>query len=237
VHFISGGEYAIVKDGEIISTDDGYFSNYFNLAQDYQSIEKTLKLPQKVKEPCKGIRILSGDIIEIILSFIISANNNIGRIKKTILRLCENYGEKREFSGIKYSAFPHLQNLSKITESEFRSLGCGYRSAYLEKTVAVLQNMNLPELQKLNNDELYKQLTALCGVGDKVARCIMLFAFHRLDIVPVDTWIIKTAGKFVGTQSKTPKTVAVALQEYFGQYGGIAQQYIFYYTQNLKNAI
>jgi N-glycosylase/DNA lyase len=238
VHFVSGGEYAIVKDGEIISTNDGYFRNYFDLAGDYENIKNTTKLPQKVKDECCGIRILLGDVAEIIISFIISANNNIKRIKGTIKRLCERYGERRQNpDGGEYFTFPTLENLAATDADDFKSMGCGYRAGYLVKTVKALRAVNFNEWWELNNGELYDRIIQLHGVGDKVARCIMLFAFHRLDIIPVDTWIIKTAGNFVDIRGKTPKTVAAELQAYFGQFGGIAQQYIFYYTQHLRQTL
>ncbi|MDR1917975.1 MAG: hypothetical protein LBQ05_03235 [Christensenellaceae bacterium] len=276
VHFISGGEYAIVKNGEIICTNDDYFTKYFDLETDYENIKNTAVLPQKIKDPSSGIRILNGDIVEIIISFIISANNNIKRIKKTIAALCERFGTPHQFTPthpidfprqfdpeqpvtpeqtlvsahsvtvahqfapgqtITYYAFPTLDALTRITADDFKTMGCGYRAEYLVKTAAALQAVKFDEWQKLNDDELYQQIIKLHGVGDKVARCIMLFAFHRLNIIPVDTWIIKTAGNFVDVVGKTPKTVAVELQKYFGAFGGIAQQYIFYYTQFLKQNI
>jgi len=232
VEFISGAEYALVRGDDIIeTTNDAYFRNYFDLSTDYEKMP--LKLPEIVKKSCCGLRILNGDIIEIIISFIISANNNIKRIRATINRLCEKYGKNCG----NYFAFPTLDKLSKITETDFSKLGCGYRSPYLVKTIKILTTINLSNWQKLSNDELYNQLIALSGVGDKVARCIMLFAFHRLDIIPVDTWIIKNADKFIKNPAKSPKSVALQLQSHFGRFGGVAQQYIFYYTQFLRREL
>jgi N-glycosylase/DNA lyase len=236
VHFVSGREYAVVAGGEIISTNDEYFANYFDLQTDYDEIQRTIKLSKENIESCGGIRILCGDFAEIVISFIISANNNIKRIKKTISALCEAHGEKLNFRGATYYAFPTTAALSKISAEEFAAFGCGYRAPYLVKTAAALNTMSFAELSRLPNTELYKKLTALHGVGDKVARCIMLFAFHRLDIMPTDTWIIKSADKFI-TPAKTAKQTAVRLQDYFGEYAGIAQQYIFYYTQFLRKKI
>jgi N-glycosylase/DNA lyase len=238
VRFVSGNEMAVVAaDGKISSTNDDYFRVYFDLATDYGSIENGLTLPAKIVAACRGIRILNADPAEIIVSFIISANNNIKRIKNTVAKICEKHGERRHFDGTSYFAFPTLSALGKITAAEFAAFGCGYRAPYLVKTIGALQGADFARWRELNNDELYKRLIGLAGVGDKVARCIMLFAFHRLDIVPVDTWIIKNAGRFIDVRGKTPKTAAVELQKHFGAFGGIAQQYIFYYTQFLKQTI
>jgi N-glycosylase/DNA lyase len=224
VHFISADNYAVIVNEKIYSTNDDYFYNYFDFDTDYGKIESALKMGQ-------GLRILYADFVETVISFIISANNNIKRIKKTVAGLCEKYGKPRKFGEIIYRAFPTLEMLKTITADEWHKLGCGYRSPYLVKAVIELSIMDFNELNKLDNDKLYKQIIRLHGVGDKVARCIMLFAFHRMDIVPVDTRIMQRARQFIDTKNKTAKTVAEALQRYFGKYAGVAQQYIFDKTE------
>lgn len=221
VHFLSGSGYAIIKrNGEVICTNEEYFTNFFDLSTDYNKINKALVLNPEIIVAGDGIRILNGDFNEIVISFIISANNNIKRIRKTVEQICEKYGEQRTFNKTTYYTFPTLDQLSTATEVDFAELGCGYRAPYLIKTIAELKNMSFDELNKLPNDVLYKKLTALHGVGPKVAACIMLFAFHRLDVYPVDTWI------------KKAKNILTA-----HPYAGVAQQYLFYYLQHLKKEL
>jgi N-glycosylase/DNA lyase len=229
IHFMSGAEYAVINDkGEISSTNDEYFAHYFDLTTDYDEINKSINLDEKIITAGNGIRILRGEFSEIVISFIISANNNIKRIRKTIERLCEKYGEELTFNKIKYYTFPALNRLSQITADEFAAIGCGYRSPYLVKTIALLKNTSFAELNKLNDKALYSELRKFCGVGDKVASCIMLFCFHRLNICPIDTWIKKAL------TSLPPAAQTILTND---GYAGIAQQYIFYFLQFLKKPL
>ena len=203
-HFISAGEYAIVeKNGTFTSTNDKYFHNYFDLDTDYTDIQGKLNLPLEIIKAGQGMRILRADYIEMVISFIISANNNIKRIKQIIAKLCEQYGEARTFGKIRYHAFPTLEKLSTINVNKFITLGCGYRAPYLVKAIQQLST-NTP-------------LTSIMGVGPKVAACVKLFALHQLDVVPVDTHIQKSID-----DGLTPT----------GEYAGVAQQYIFYCMTN-----
>ncbi|MDR0384123.1 MAG: hypothetical protein LBH47_02250 [Christensenellaceae bacterium] len=247
IHFISGCEYAIVEEDKILSTNDLYFENYFDLAADlygkgdvdfsYKEIQKTILLNTDILQACDGVRILRGNFVETVISFIISANNSIKRIKGSIDLLCKRYGKRLNFRGHEYFGFPLLERLEGITVDDWRSLGCGYRSLYLLKTVLMLKDISFDELCQLNNEGLYERLIRLSGVGDKVARCIMLFAFHRLDIMPVDRWILKSAEKFIESKERTIKGTAAEMEKYFGRFGGVAQQYIYYYTQFLGRKI
>lgn len=192
-----------------------------------------------------GVRILKMPFVECLVSFIISANNNIKRFTQTLNTLSERFGRSvsvQNFNSGLY-AFPELDSLSQISEDEFRGMGCGYRAPYLVKTIRMLCDPSLgfdyEILSRLSNDDLLGKLCSLYGVGDKVARCIMLFAFSRYDVVPVDTWILKSAislgiineGEY--TKSNT-RQIATKMTDVFGKYAGIFQQYLFYYTQGLR---
>ena len=213
---------------EIKSNDSGFFYNYFDFDTDYGSIKRDL-----LRHDCLvpaimdggGIRILRAPFVEMVVSFIISANNNIKRFTKTLNLLCERFGSPL---GNGRFAFPTLDELCKIEAETFRELGCGYRGPYLVRAIEQLGRMDFADLEKLSDGDLYKELTALAGVGDKVVRCIMLFAFHRLNIAPVDTWIKKAIADLGCDQP---------IEEMFAPWAGVAQQYIFYYMQYLGKAI
>ncbi len=225
---MSGQHYAEIKtvDGQVtIDCDDAmYFYQYFDFDTNYETIKQTLTASklQKAITDGGGIRILRGDFLEIVLSFIISANNNIKRFTKTINDLCEQYGTK---TACGYNGFPTLAQCEQISETDFKRLGCGYRAPYLVKAIQELKALDFSQLQKLNNHELQRELLKMSGVGPKVAACVMLFAFHRLDTAPVDTWIKKAIAQMSTAEQQK------ILQ---GQYAGIAQQYIFYYLQHLQ---
>lgn len=228
---MSGSHWAkikVVNNQMIIDCDDAnYFYHYFDFETDYQTIKVNLNAPklQNALACGSGIRILHGDFVEIVLSFIISANNNIKRFTRTINDMCEQYGN---LTSCGYYAFPTLEQCESITKSDFKRIGCGYRAPYLVKTIQQLKKISFVNLQTLTNSELQRELLKLSGVGPKVAACIMLFAFHRLDIAPVDTWIKKAISQLSSDEQQTIL---------HGRYAGVAQQYIFYYLQHLQKEV
>ena len=221
-------ELQTLPDKVVINCDDAnYFYHYFDLDTDYQVIKNALAFPklQKAMAVGGGIRILHGDWTEMVISFIISANNNIKRFTKTLNALCEQYGTAIDGHGY---AFPTLAQLLPITAAEWRALGCGYRDQYLVKAVQQLTELDDTALAALSDVELNKALLALAGVGPKVAACIMLFAFHRLAVAPIDTWLKKAITQL------TPSEQACILH---GEYAGVAQQYIFYALRHLHQSL
>lgn len=227
---VSRGHWAEIKQGKdlkIVCDDVEYFYNFFDFETDYQRIKEVLSAP-KLRHALSsggGIRILKADFIEIVLSFIISANNNIKRFTKTINNLCREFGT---ILSCGYHSFPSLEQCAKITVNDFQRLGCGYRSMYLVTAIQQLKSLNFNDLQGLTNKDLECELLKIKGVGPKVAACIMLFAFHRLDVAPVDTWIKKAIAQL----SKQDQQKIL-----MGEYAGVAQQYIFYYLQHLHKEI
>ncbi len=228
---MSGCHWAEIKTSDkqtIITCDNAqYFYRYFDFENNYQTIKATLTASklQNALTCGGGIRILKADFIEIVLSFIISANNNIKRFTKTINDICKEYGAETECG---HYSFPSLEQCAMITEEDFKHLGCGYRAPYLVKAIQQLKDLDFVKLQSLPNAELQHELLKISGVGPKVAACIMLFAFHRLNVAPVDTWIKKAI-----TQLSTEEQQIIL----HGPYAGIAQQYIFYYLQHLQREV
>ena len=170
---------------------------YFDLNTDYGEYKKTLsKIDSHTKESIEfghGIRILNQDLWEMIISFIISANNNIPRIKGIIERMSKAYGTKVLWKGEEYYLFPSPEELKNVRVSDFRALGLGFRDIRIyETTQYILNNPKfLEELQKEESTEKVRQmLLTLSGVGPKVADCIMLFSdLKRLDVFPIDVWV------------------------------------------------
>ena len=165
-----------------------------------------------------------------IISFIISANNNIPRIKGIIEKICCNLGEKKDG----YYAFPTLERLCEADVEFFRKIGAGYRAEYLVKTAQALQRIDVNKIYSLDTRSARKALTELMGVGNKVANCILLFAYHKTDLFPMDTW-----SKKIYRQLNLPSTDNVNKMEdnlvaKFGELSGYAQQYLFYYYRTKK---
>ena len=215
------------KDGtKIICKNQKYFINYFDLDTDYAIIKSELD-KENLSDAINfgaGIHILKQDPIETIISFIISANNNIPRIKKTIEKLCEGYGTNCG----DYYAFPTLQQLNNVSYSFLKEIGCGYRAEYLMDTIKRLQNFDCDEICTMDTLNARKRLIELKGVGRKVADCILLFGFYKTDVFPTDTWITKVYTDEFGDNNMSPIKISEYYSNKFGNLSGYAQQYMFY---------
>lgn len=217
---------------EIISNNAEYFVDYFDLNTDYNEIKNTLNKNQILSKMIPfgyGIRILNGDPLEMIFSYIISQNNNIKRIQKIIEKLCEIGSRKDGFN-----AFPTIDELSNAPLEFYQSLGAGYRDKFLKQTADTLKNVDLEEVRKKSTDEIYNFLISLQGIGPKVASCILLFGFQKKDKFPVDTWIEQVYYNHF-SDKKMPRTdIQKYFENEFKEYSGIAQQYLFYFERERK---
>lgn len=244
------GEKEINKTKEIITFTgkcDGNFKEiveeYFDLNRDYEKIKKQLEnIDEYLKtsiEYGKGIRILNQDLWETIISFIISANNNIPRIKGIIERISQKYGNKIEWNGKKYYTFPTPEQLKDVTVQEFRNLGLGFRDIRLYETTQMILNKEV-DLEKLrknpNTQEVRNELLKLSGVGPKVADCILLFSdLKRFDVFPIDVWVRRVMNDLYIKESDESKVSKAKIEklaeEKFGDLKGLAQQYLFYWRR------
>ena len=218
-------------------------TQYFDLDRDYEKIKKTLsKIDNNLKKSSEygsGIRILNQDLWEMIISFIISANNNIPRIKGIIERMSKKYGKEIEFNGKKYYTFPTKEELSKATISDLRALGMGFRDKYIYKTTQKINSkeVDLEKIKDMNNTkEIREELLKLPGVGPKVADCILLFSIlNRYDVFPIDVWVRRVMNELY-IHNKDEKKVSkreiekIAIDK-FGPLQGFAQQYLFYWKR------
>ena len=216
---------------------------YFDLKRDYKKIKEELsKIDENMKtsiEYGKGIRILNQDLWETIISFIISANNNIPRIKGIIEKLSKKYGKELEFEGKKYYTFPTPKELENVTVEDYRSLGLGFRDIRLYETTKMIleKKVDLQELRKNPNTfEVREKLLALSGVGPKVADCILLFSdLKRFEVFPIDVWVRRVMNDlYIKNPDETKvskKQIEKIANEKFGSLAGLAQQYLFYWRR------
>ncbi len=239
-HLFAKNKYCLLhkENGRvIINTNEAqFFANYFDLCTDYGNIKDNLGKYCGLQEALKygfGIRILNQDPVEMIVSFIISANNNIPRIKGIIERLCSGYGEQTKYG----YAFPTLEALSEADESFFVSIGAGYRAKYLTETARHLKDFDIESIRSLDTATARKKLTALSGVGNKVADCILLFAYKKTDLFPMDTWSRKIYKALNMPKSQNVNEMSHYLVERFGNLSGYAQQYLYYYYRQKQNII
>ena len=236
----------VIFNGVNYGTTDSIeeINHYFDLNRNYDELKSKLeKIDDYMKNSIefgKGIRILNQDLWETIISFIISANNNIPRIKGIIDRLSEKYGEKLEYEGREYYSFPEPIALKDVSVSEYRLLGLGFRDIRLfETTQKVLNNeFYLNGQGNLDTATVYKNLLELSGVGPKVADCILLFSdLKRFDVFPIDVWIRRVMNDLYIHNDDETKVSKVQIQkladEKFGDLKGLAQQYLFYWRRSL----
>ena len=216
---------------------------YFDLKRDYKKIKEELsKIDENMKtsiEYGKGIRILNQDLWETIISFIISANNNIPSIKGIIEKLSKKYGKELEFEGKKYYTFPTPKELENVTVEDYRSLGLGFRDIRLYETTKMIleKKVDLQELRKNPNTfEVREKLLTLSGVGPKVADCILLFSdLKRFEVFPIDVWVRRVMNDlYIKNPDETKvskKQIEKIANEKFGNLAGLAQQYLFYWRR------
>lgn len=226
IHF----EKDIIK---ICSSDIDYFYYFFDLDRDYGEIKDKLRQDNFLSSAVDfghGIRIINNDAYEMIVSFIISANNNIGRIKKSIEYLCSHFGKNMG----EYYAFPTLEELKKANIEDYVSAGLGYRAPQMYETIQQLTDKDIEKLKNMNSVEQQKYLISLKGIGEKVANCVMLFGLHIKNVFPVDTWINKVYNKLTNTDEHDRKKITRELESRYGELSGYAQQYLFYYFRENK---
>lgn len=234
------------KDIVITGICDGNIEDickkYFDLDRNYEEIKETLSLiDDNMKESIKygkGIRILNQDLWEMIISFIISANNNIPRIKGIIERMSAKYGQEIKFRGTSYYTFPTIDELSQASVKDLKDLGLGFRDRYVYETTKKIKEgkINLENLKQESTNEVRKQLLTLTGVGPKVADCIMLFStLKRFDVFPVDVWVRRVMNDlYIHNEDETKvnkKQIQEIARDKFGALEGIAQQYLFYWKR------
>lgn len=206
---------------------EGFWRHYFDLEADYGSfrdkIDKKDIYLTAASEFGSGIRILNQDLWEMIITFLISQQNNIPRIRKCIKNICACYGEKKEngFGGY-YDTFPSPEALSRASEDDLRALNLGYRSKYIAVTAKRIAGgeVDLTSIKSMVYPEAKEALTKLYGVGQKVADCICLFGLHQMEAFPVDTHIRQVMDRRY--------TEGFPFERY-GGCQGLMQQYIFYY--------
>lgn len=214
---------------------------YFDLKTNYENIKQELsKIDEYLANSIKygnGIRILKQDLWETLISFIISANNNIPRIKTIIERICKKYGNKIEFKGKEFYTFPTPKAMENATVQDFRDLGLGFRDVRVYETVQrTLRNEINLEKMKIENDveKLREKLLEIPGVGPKVADCIMLFSLKKYQVFPVDVWVRRVISElYFENKEQQPKTIQKFAKEHYGDLAGLAQQYLFYWRRDL----
>lgn len=207
---------------------------YFDLNRDYEKIKKEVlknnkELSSMIKK-CETYRILNQDPFEMCISYIISQNNNVKRISKSIEKLSEKYGKKIEFNKKEYYLFPRYDELKNISQEDLSTIKIGFRDKYIIDFLNKYES--LKEIHNLSTDEAILELLKVKGIGMKVASCILLFGYKRLDVYPIDTWVKQYISQNYKIKNDQ-KTIEKFTKEKYGKYAGLIIQYMFHSQRNI----
>lgn len=209
-------------------------AHYLGLDQPLRSIERALgrdTILARILPQTSGIAILRQDPWECLASFVISAFNNIPKIEMTLERLSERFGERLPAGG---HAFPHAGALADAPERALRECVLGYRAPYLRSVARLIDSrvFDLRALFVLSYDEAKRMLLELPGVGEKVADCVLLFAYGKTEAFPVDVWVKRAVERwyFRGSQ-KSEREIRTFARRRFDGLAGYAQQHLFYFAR------
>lgn len=256
---VSGGRYVeAVQDGQTFQfhcsdEDFPFWSRYFDLETDYgviiSSVRKRDVYLQEAARAGSGIRILNQDAWEMIITFIISQQRTIPKIREAVENLSRLYGEERQALSafgeiVVYHTFPTPSQLKKASLEDLQALKLGYRARYIHRICrdADDKTLDLSLLSTMDYKKAMEYLIGFYGIGTKVANCICLFGLHHVEAFPVDTWIqqILMNHYYRKKYDSAPKThlYEMMVQDNFGKYkgcAGVMQQYIFYYERTVLN--
>ncbi len=212
--------------------------DYFDLNRDYNKIAvNILKKDDKIKnaiEYSKGLKMIHQDPFETLISYIISQNNRVSSISNSLNMISANYGEKVVFEGKDYYLFPSVQKLSRLTIQDFRNCKVGFRDKYLYEIIQNIINkkLNLESIYNMDGEDALKYLMNFKGIGMKVASCILLFAYQKFDVYPVDTWVKKFMKDDYNIEGEN--NIRNFTSTTYKEYSGLAIQYMFNYKRNKK---
>ena len=211
------GEGGVVADVE----------SYLRASDDIGSIQDALSRDDVMASGIRkveGLRLVKMDEWECLVSYVLATYSNIPRIRRMIELLSERYGEE---IGDGVFAFPRARSLASATVDELAACGLGYRARYLHSICRAVDEEAVVSFEKLDRRALREQLKRLPGVGDKVADCVSLFGYGRLEAFPVDVWIERALARLYGMSGSYRKMVEFA-EERFGPVAGYAQEYLYY---------
>lgn len=227
---------------------ENWQQHVFRLDDKYDEIIKEISRKDRIigniTKEYSGLRIMRQKPIQCIISFLCSSNNNIPRIRLILQNLSRKFGKKIEWNDNTFYTFPTLKMLSCISQAELLQCGFGYRAEYVRKTVKSIldQEINMKIIRESDYAKSKQEILKLSGVGEKIADCILLFSFDKMEAFPIDTWIIKLFQKKLShiiisdwelkiKDKITPnqyKLVSKKIREHYGKYSGYAQQFLYY---------
>jgi len=224
-----------VKSYQNVKTD--FFRKKDNIEKIIKSISKD-EITKKAVKQYLGLRILEQDPFQCLISFIVSSNSNIQKIKSSLENISKKFGVKAEFENQEFFLFPKPEKLANATIDQIKSCGVGYRARFIKEAAKMIvqEQINFEYLKKCSYQEAKKEICQIPGVGNKVADCILLFSLNKLESFPLDRWMIRILEKYYSdkfyleTKTITEKQYEILhekIVKHFGPFAGYAQQFLF----------
>ena len=238
---INGQDVLRVNNNGVIKSYQNLKVDFFRKNDSLDDIIKSISKDKIVRNAVKkylGLRILKQDPFQCLISFIISSNSNIQKIKTSLENISKKFGTKIEFENQEFFLFPKPRELSKASINEIRSCGVGYRAKFIKDAANMIfsKEIDFESLKKSKYFETKKSICSIPGVGNKVADCVMLFSLNKLESFPLDRWMIRILEKYylnefhLETKTITEKQYDILHEKivnHFGPYAGYAQQFLF----------
>jgi len=209
---------------------------YLDLDRDYSIlIDNIKKLDNKLGgclDKSIGLKMIKQEPIECIISYIISQNNSVKNIQNSLNLISEHYGKKVIFREKVYYLFPSIDKLLNISINDFRECKVGFRDKYLVNIIKSINNkeLDINSINDMNSEDAMKYLISFKGIGMKVASCILLFAYQKFDVFPIDTWVKKFMLDEYGIEGED--NIRTFAKETYKEYSGLAIQYMFNVKRN-----
>ena len=210
--------------------------DYLDLKRDYAEIKSVLSEDSIMKKAIDfgyGIRVLKQEHWECLASFIISANNRIPMIMRSVENIAKSFGKPVEFEGKIHFSFPEPEELVGIDEEKLALCGVGFRCKYIRHAARMVASgeLDLNEVENMDSKTAREELMRIPGVGPKIADCVLLYSYGKPDVFPTDVWIKRVVEElYFGRDAKLPEIQNFAVSK-FGSLAGFAQQYLFYYAR------
>lgn len=234
----------VKQDGNklIYETSDGsnntFIKHFFRLNDNLDRIIENINKDDTIGTAItnyQGLRIMRQDPWECLISYIISARNNIPSIERSIYNISRKFGNKVKLGNYEDYSFPTSEQLGRATLEDLQKCGLAFRAKHALATIKLVNEGF--DIKKLQNNEYKKakeELMKLMGVGEKVADCVCLFSLEKMQAFPVDVWIKRfMETKYLDGKKTSEKKIGEFARDYFGEYAGYAQEYLYHHSRHL----
>jgi len=238
---VNGQDILKINDSGKITSYSKKKYDFFRDSDDMAKIIRSISKDKTTKMALKkylGLRLVRQDPFQCYISFIISSNSNIQKIKSSLEKISAKFGRKIQFDNKEFHLFPEPKKIANATIQEIQNCGVGYRAKFIIDAAKMVesQQIDFRYLAKCNYQDAKKIILTVPGIGNKVADCILLFSLDKLDAFPLDRWMIRILERYylekfeLETKSITEKQYDILhekITKYFGPYAGYAQQFLF----------